>query len=767
RRPRFPDLRLPRGAGGVAALQRPGPGGGLGAGPGCRPRPRSRPRSRPRCPGGLLPGRVAGPAVSGGGARGGRRPPRPGGWAAPRGSGGWAQTPPAPLPPTSRARRRGSVRSADLPVLEEACRRLLAQEVPIRRLDAPRHHLRQLFKDDPFKLQLLEEGAAPTATVYGCGSLVELCGGPHLRHTGLVAALRLLEVRAAGAGGGPGRGVGGPRPARTGRLTAPWRVTSPRPRATRHPHRASSSNADGVRGGSGAAGAAARVRRLLPHGRGAAGLGAPAGRSQEQRPPPHRQGAGTLLLPRAEPGGLLLPAPRDAGLQRPRGLHPERVRPARLRGGADPDAVLHPAVGAVGTLGSLPGQHVRAGPPPRPHLPRRHGPPRLPRPQAHELPRSLPAVRAPSAVLDGAALRLAEFGVLHRHEASGTLGGLTRLRRFQQDDAHIFCAPEQLEAEVRGCLDFIRSVYTVLGFSFRLALSTRPPGFLGDPDLWDRAEQVGGGGRGPGVGEGGDDARSRPPTPPPPPRSLRRPGGFRGALGVEPRDGAFYGPKIDVHVRDALGRPHQCGTVQLDFQMPLRFDLRYTGRAGTPERPVLVHRAVLGSVERTMAVLAESCGGKWPLWLSPLQAVVIPVGPKQEAYAREVRRALRPAGWPPTRTRTRPAPLATGPPGPADRLQLPARGRADGGVSGHRQRPDPGEPAAGGADPAGRGGAAAGAAGRQGPQRRGALLSPGARNKGQSEPAAAVSVSVCGVGGSGHEVPAGWDWDWARAWEER
>ncbi|XP_044800350.1 threonine--tRNA ligase, mitochondrial isoform X9 [Bubalus bubalis] len=213
-------------------------------------------------------------------------------------------------------------------------------------------------------------------------------------------------------------------------------------------------------------------------------------------------------------------------------------------------------------------------------------------------------------------LRLADFGALHRAEASGSLGGLTRLRCFQQDDAHIFCAPDQLEAEIRGCLDFLHSVYTILGFSFHMALSTRPSGFLGEPCLWDQAEQV-------------------------LQQALEE---FGAPWDLNPGDGAFYGPKIDVHVRDALGRPHQCGTIQLDFQLPLRFDLQYKGQSGALECPVLIHRAVLGSVERMLGVLAESCGGKWPLWLSPFQVVVIPVGTEQEEYAREAQQSLRAAG---------------------------------------------------------------------------------------------------------------------------
>ncbi|KAM4755740.1 threonine--tRNA ligase, mitochondrial isoform 2-T2 [Cyanocitta cristata] len=213
-------------------------------------------------------------------------------------------------------------------------------------------------------------------------------------------------------------------------------------------------------------------------------------------------------------------------------------------------------------------------------------------------------------------LRLADFGVLHRNEPPGTLTGLTRVRRFQQDDAHIFCTLEQLESEIDSSLDFIRTVYAVLGFSFRLALATRPDGFLGDPETWDRAEQQ-------------------------LERSLQN---FGQPWELSPGDGAFYGPKIDIQIRDALGRQHQCGTIQLDFQMPERFELEYASPSGGPARPVLVHRAVLGSVERMVAVLAESCGGRWPLWLSPLQAVVIPQTPEVEDYAREVQAVLRRGG---------------------------------------------------------------------------------------------------------------------------
>uniref|UniRef100_A0A8C2XDH7 threonine--tRNA ligase n=1 Tax=Cyclopterus lumpus TaxID=8103 RepID=A0A8C2XDH7_CYCLU len=188
-------------------------------------------------------------------------------------------------------------------------------------------------------------------------------------------------------------------------------------------------------------------------------------------------------------------------------------------------------------------------------------------------------------------LRWADFGALHRNELSGALGGLTRVRKFCQDDAHIFCTPDQLQDEIVACLDFVRSVYQVFGFSFHCLLSTRPAPFLGEPEDWDNAEQV------------------------------------------------------DIQIKDAIGRQHQCATIQLDFQLPIRFDLQYIGQDGQPHRPVMIHRAVLGSLERMIAILAENFGGKWPLWLSPAQVMVIPVGGNSESYSKQVVQQFCEAGF--------------------------------------------------------------------------------------------------------------------------
>ncbi|KAG2439420.1 hypothetical protein HXX76_004777 [Chlamydomonas incerta] len=213
-------------------------------------------------------------------------------------------------------------------------------------------------------------------------------------------------------------------------------------------------------------------------------------------------------------------------------------------------------------------------------------------------------------------MRLADFGVLHRNEYSGALTGLTRVRRFQQDDAHIFCRADQVMGEVQGFLKLLGEVYEVFGLDCTMALSTRPEGYLGDVELWNKAE------------EALTDA-------------LNSTG---KAWVLNPGDGAFYGPKIDITVYDALRRKFQCATVQLDFQLPIRFGLEYASEAGTLERPVIVHRAVLGSVERMFAILTEHFAGKWPFWLNPRQVMVVPISENSVEYAFTVRKELRGAG---------------------------------------------------------------------------------------------------------------------------
>ncbi|KAL4854376.1 Threonine--tRNA ligase [Chlorella vulgaris] len=214
-------------------------------------------------------------------------------------------------------------------------------------------------------------------------------------------------------------------------------------------------------------------------------------------------------------------------------------------------------------------------------------------------------------------LRLADFGVLHRNEFSGALQGLTRVRRFQQDDAHVFCRQDQVKAEISAYLKMMGEVYDIFGLDYKMALSTRPEGYLGELELWNQAEQA---------LEEALNATGR-------------------EWEMNPGDGAFYGPKIDITVYDALRRKFQCATVQLDFQFPIRFNLQYQAEDGGFERPVIVHRAILGSAERMFAILTEHWGGKWPLWISPRQVMIVPIAEGSYDYACTVRRRVRAAGF--------------------------------------------------------------------------------------------------------------------------
>jgi threonyl-tRNA synthetase len=213
-------------------------------------------------------------------------------------------------------------------------------------------------------------------------------------------------------------------------------------------------------------------------------------------------------------------------------------------------------------------------------------------------------------------IRFSEQGLVHRHEPSGTLHGLMRVRHITQDDAHIFCTEDQIEDEVTAALDFGFALYDLFGFEPKLELSTRPEKRLGSDEMWDRAETA-------------------------LENALKRHG---LEYEVNAGDGAFYGPKIDLHMRDSLGRSWQLGTVQLDYQMPERLDLTYTGADNAEHRPVMIHRALLGSFERFIGILIEHYAGEFPLWLTPVQAIVLPISDRHVEAARETVAQLRAAG---------------------------------------------------------------------------------------------------------------------------
>ena len=213
-------------------------------------------------------------------------------------------------------------------------------------------------------------------------------------------------------------------------------------------------------------------------------------------------------------------------------------------------------------------------------------------------------------------LRAGEIGLVHRHEKSGQLHGLMRVRCFSQDDAHIFMTPEQIRGEIKGVVGLIDEVYSLFGFKYHVELSTRPEDSMGSDEDWQMATD-----------------------------------GLRGALEdlgmdyvVNEGDGAFYGPKIDFHLEDSIGRTWQCGTIQLDMQMPQRFDLEYTGADGEKHRPIMIHRVAFGSIERFIGILIEHFAGAFPTWLSPVQVKVLPISDKYMEYGKKVREVLDKAG---------------------------------------------------------------------------------------------------------------------------
>ena len=209
-------------------------------------------------------------------------------------------------------------------------------------------------------------------------------------------------------------------------------------------------------------------------------------------------------------------------------------------------------------------------------------------------------------------LRTAELGLVHRHELSGALHGLMRVRCFTQDDAHIFMTQEQMKSEIIGVIKLMEKIYSIFNFEYKIELSTKPENSMGTKEQWDIAEKA------------LEDALVA----------------LDMKFDLNPGDGAFYGPKIDFHIQDSIGRTWQCGTIQLDFQMPERFDLTYTGADGNKHRPIMIHRALFGSIERFIAILTEHYAGAFPLWLSPVQVKILPLTDRQAEYAQKVRDIL-------------------------------------------------------------------------------------------------------------------------------
>ncbi|KAI1900384.1 hypothetical protein AGOR_G00049400 [Albula goreensis] len=452
------------------------------------------------------------------------------------------------------------VSSNDFPCLENLCKKIMKEKQPFERLEIKKETLLEMFKYNKFKCRILNEKVkTPTTTVYRCGPLIDLCRGPHVRHTGKIKALKIHKNSSTYWEGKAEMeslqriyGISFPDP----KMLKEWEKFQEE--AKNRDHRKLGREQDLF-----------FFHDLSPGSCFFLPKGAYIYNSLVQfiRSEYRKRGFQEVVTPNIYNSKLW----QTSG-------HWQHYSENMFSFEVEKETfALKPM--------NCPGHCLMFD-----HRPR----------SWRELP-----------------LRMADFGVLHRNELSGALTGLTRVRRFQQDDAHIFCSMDQIEEEIKGCLDFLRTVYDVFGFTFKLNLSTRPEKFLGEPDVWDRAEKQ-------------------------LENSLNE---FGEKWVLNPGDGAFYGPKIDIQIKDAIGRYHQCATIQLDFQLPIRFNLSFVSHDGDDKtRPVIIHRAILGSVERMIAILTENYGGKWPLWLSPRQVMVVPVGPTCEEYAQRVQQQFHSGG---------------------------------------------------------------------------------------------------------------------------
>ncbi|KAM5207328.1 threonine--tRNA ligase 2, cytoplasmic [Hipposideros larvatus] len=445
-----------------------------------------------------------------------------------------------------------AVSSTELSALENICKAILKEKQPFERLEVSKEVLLEMFKYSKFKCRILNEKVnTPTTTVYRCGSLIDLCKGPHVRHTGKIKTIKIFKNSSTYWEGNPEMetlqriyGISFP----DNKMMKTWEKF--REEARSRDHRKVGKEQElfffhDLSPGS---------CFFLP--RGAFIYNTLMDFIREEY---HRRNFTEVLSPNMYNSKLW----EASG-------HWQHYSENMFTFNVEKDTfALKPM--------NCPGHCLMFA-----HRPR----------SWREMP-----------------IRFADFGVLHRNELSGTLSGLTRVRRFQQDDAHIFCTVEQIEEEIKGCLQFLQCVYSTFGFSFQLNLSTRPKNFLGEIEMWDEAERQ-------------------------LQNSLME---FGKPWKMNAGDGAFYGPKIDIKIKDAIGRYHQCATIQLDFQLPVRFNLTYVSKDGDDKKnPVIIHRAILGSVERMIAILSENYGGKWPFWLSPRQVMIIPVGPTCEKYALQV-----------------------------------------------------------------------------------------------------------------------------------
>ena len=469
------------------------------------------------------------------------------------------------------------IHESDLERIEAEIRRELAEGREWSREEIARDEARERFsaEGEPYKVELVDT-AEGDISLYTQGEFTDLCRGPHLQDSKPIKAVKL-----------------------TGLAGAYWRGDEKNTQLTRIYGTAFYSQED---------------------------LDTYLERLEEAKRRDHRrlgQQLDLFHLDEQRARHAVLAPEGNGALEHPRGPAAPREREARLRRGEDAADLRHRRLDHLGPLGEVPRRHV----------PRalRRGPDAV----------ALKPMNCPGhMLLFGSDLRsyrdlpfrYAESSTLHRNERAGTLHGLLRVQHVTQDDAHIFCSPDQIEDEIFSCLDFAAYLYDLFGMTARFELSTRPEDKLGTDEEWDFTE---------GALQAALDRRGIEYT-------------------INEGDGAFYGPKIDLHMTDVLGRSWQMGTIQLDSQMPARFGLTYMGADNAEHTPYVVHRALLGSLERFLGILIEHYAGDFPLWLAPVQVRVVPVGESHRAAPKTSGRgSWRPAPVPMSTSVTRPSPSAS------------------------------------------------------------------------------------------------------------
>ena len=451
-----------------------------------------------------------------------------------------------------------TVSEEDFPKIEEEMKKIVQAKLPIKRRVVPKAEAAAFYKDEPYKLEMISDLTDGTISFYEQGDFTDLCRGPHVPHTGFIKAVKLMRVSGAY-----------------------WRADASR----------------------------AQLQRIY----------------------------GTAFFDKKELAGHLHFL-EEAKKRNHRKLG-QALDLFSFHDEAPGMAFFHPKGMTIwnALLDYWREEHRKAG------YVETKTPIMLNRAlweqsghwenyrenmylsRIDEIDYAIKPMNCPGGMLLYATkphsykdlpIRAAEVGLVHRHELSGVLNGLFRVRAFHQDDAHIFMTPDQIDDEILGVLKLVERVYSTFGLGFHLELSTRPEKSIGSDAAWKMAT------------EGLKSALNR----------------YGKDYKINPGDGAFYGPKIDVHIKDALNRTWQCGTVQLDMSLPERFNLQYVGKDNEKHRPIMIHRVIYGSIERFFGILVEHFAGQFPLWMAPVQGVILPMNDDLVPYARSVRETLENAG---------------------------------------------------------------------------------------------------------------------------